>query len=129
MLVKEQKLVLFQGDRVTTLTAVVSIQGFTRAYADILESAPPSYKQILLHLANEPSKPLIIHCTGGKDRTGVICALILSLCGVDDETIAYEYSLTEIGMAGFKKEVIARLLASPFFEGNEKGAKNMISAR
>jgi protein tyrosine/serine phosphatase len=68
---------------------VALIQGFTLAYADILEQAPPSYKQILLHLANKPSKPLIVHCSAGKDRTGVICALILSLCGVDDETIAY----------------------------------------
>jgi protein tyrosine/serine phosphatase len=94
-----------------------------------LEKAPPSYKQILSHLANEPSKPLIIHCTAGKDRTGVICALILSLCGVDDETIAYEYSLTELGMAEFKEAIIAHLAATPAFAGNEKGAKNMISAR
>jgi protein tyrosine/serine phosphatase len=69
------------------------MKGFTRAYASILENAPPSYKTILLHLANEPEKPLIVHCTAGKDRTGVICALVLSLCGVDDEVVAKEYSL------------------------------------
>jgi hypothetical protein len=55
--------------------------------------------------------------------------LILSLCGVDDETVAYEYSLTEVGMAEFREAIIAHLAASPAFAGNEKGAKNMTSAR
>ncbi len=73
-------------------------KGFTRAYTDILNNAPESYRTILLHLANEPEKPLILHCTAGKDRTGVICALVLSLCGVDDEIVAHEYSLTEVGL-------------------------------
>lgn len=105
------------------------LQGFTRAYYDILESAPPSYRKILLHLANEPSKPLIVHCTAGKDRTGVICALILSLCGVPDDVVAYEYSLTEKGLAEFKEILVTHLLAHPALEENEKGALNMISAR
>lgn len=83
----------------------------------------------MLHLANEPSKPLIIHCTAGKDRTGVICALILSLCGVPDDSVAYEYSLTEKGLAEFKETLISRLLVHPALENNEKGALNMISAR
>jgi protein tyrosine/serine phosphatase len=72
---------------------------------------------------------LIIHCTAGKDRTGVICALILSLCGVPDDIIAYEYSLTEEGLAEFRETLIAHLLAHPALEKNEKGALNMISAR
>ena len=83
-------------------------EGFTRAYTSILENAATtSYRTILLHLAYEPSKPLIVHCTAGKDRTGVICALVLSLCGVDDEVVANEYSLTEIGLPEeWKKAVI-----------------------
>jgi protein tyrosine/serine phosphatase len=72
---------------------------------------------------------MIIHCTAGKDRTGVICALILSICGVSDETVAYEYSLTEEGLAELKDTLIAQLLGNPALENNEKGAINMISAR
>lgn len=76
-----------------------SQQGFTKAYSDILErGAEDAYPKILRHIANEPEKPLIIHCSAGKDRTGVICALLLSLCGVDDETVAKEYELTEKGL-------------------------------
>ena len=108
---------------------MVMSQGFTRAYRDILGSAPPAYRRILLHIAHEPSKPLIIHCTAGKDRTGVICALILSLCGVPDSVVAYEYSLTEIGLAEFKETLVAHLLANPALKDNKSGALNMISAR
>jgi len=105
-------------------------QGFTRAYTDILKAAPPSYKTILLHLANEPEKPLIVHCTAGKDRTGVICALVLSLCGVDDDVVAHEYSLTDVGLTReWKESVIEHLMANPALKGNTEGAYNMISSK
>ncbi|KAM3066559.1 hypothetical protein ACMFMG_002273 [Clarireedia jacksonii] len=110
--------------------ASAGTEGFTRAYLDILNNAPPSYRTILLHLANEPSKPLIVHCTAGKDRTGVICALILSLCGVEDEVIAREYALTDFGLPSeWKTEVIEHLMANPAIKGNYEGATNMISSK
>jgi len=106
------------------------IKGFTRAYTDILNNAPNSYRTILLHLANEPTKPLIVHCTAGKDRTGVFCALILSLCGVEDDIIAEEYSLTEMGLPiEWKEAVIEHLSDNPVLRGNKEGAWNLISAR
>ena len=84
----------------------------------------------MLHLANEPSKPLVVHCTAGKDRTGVICALVLSLCGVDDETVAKEYSLTEIGLTDeWKEGVLQHLMDNPVMRGDMEGARNMIGAK
>lgn len=107
-----------------------STQGFDKAYGDILEQgAQGSYRKILLHIANEPEKPLIIHCTAGKDRTGVICALLLSLCGVDDETVAKEYELTETGLASAVPKIMAHLEEIPFLKGNKEGLLNMLSAR
>ena len=95
-----------------------------------MNSAPPSYRTVLLHLANEPEKPLVVHCTAGKDRTGVICALVLSLCGVDDEVVAHEYSLTEVGLTReWKESVIEHLMENPALKGNMEGAWNMISAK
>lgn len=95
-----------------------------------MQNAPPSYKTILLHLAYEPEKPLVVHCTAGKDRTGVFCALVLSLCGVEDEIIAREYGLTEIGLSTeWKKTVLAHLMQNPVLAGNEAGALNLISAK
>ena len=102
-----------------------------KAYSDILTAAAPSsYRTILLHLAYEPSKPLIVHCTAGKDRTGVLCALVLSLCGVEDEIIAYEYSLTDIGLTSeWKEGVVSYMMENPAFKDNKAGALNMISSK
>jgi len=39
--------------------------------------------------------PTLLHCTAGKDRTGVVIALILKNIGVPDEAIIKEYMLGE----------------------------------
>ncbi|KAF4815135.1 Tyrosine-protein phosphatase [Colletotrichum tropicale] len=111
-------------------------EGFTKAYADILRAASgPDHPQdpfrtILSHLAtSEIPTPLLIHCTAGKDRTGVICALILSLCGVSDDVVAHEYSLTDIGLQDRKEELVNHLLATEAMKGNPEGARRMIGSR
>jgi hypothetical protein len=49
-----------------------------------------------LRLIAQPScAPLVFHCMAGKDRTGIVAALALALLGVDDETIAADYALSE----------------------------------
>jgi protein-tyrosine phosphatase len=45
-------------------------------------------------LRNNGRKAMIWHCSGGKDRTGYISAIFLSLMGVDNETVIREYLLT-----------------------------------
>jgi protein tyrosine/serine phosphatase len=37
----------------------------------------------------------VFHCTAGKDRTGMVAALVLSLVGVDDAVIIEDYILTD----------------------------------
>ncbi|KAI1452591.1 protein-tyrosine phosphatase-like protein [Annulohypoxylon moriforme] len=114
-----------------------SAQGFVVAYGDILAAAAsPSnnyqpFKTILEHLASpsrSPPAPCLIHCTAGKDRTGVICALILSLCGVDDEVVAHEYSLTNLGLKERHAELIAHLMNNPSLR-DEVSAQRMISSQ
>lgn len=39
--------------------------------------------------------PCIIHCSAGKDRTGIACALILSALGVPRDTVIEDYALTQ----------------------------------
>lgn len=73
--------------------------------------------------------PVLIHCTAGKDRTGVIVALVLSLCGVSDDVIAYEYNLTEIGLASRHEELMQHLLNNPSMKGNLEGVRRMIGAQ
>ncbi|MFF0272771.1 MULTISPECIES: tyrosine-protein phosphatase [unclassified Streptomyces] len=39
--------------------------------------------------------PLVFHCASGKDRTGLLAAVVLSLLGVPDEEILADFALTE----------------------------------
>jgi protein-tyrosine phosphatase len=52
--------------------------------------------QALIHLADAGNLPAIIHCTAGKDRTGITSALILLALGAPDETVCADYSLTNL---------------------------------
>jgi len=105
-------------------------EAFTKVYDDILINAPPSYRTILRHLVNDEPTPLIIHCTAGKDRTGVLGALILSLCGVDDKIVAYEYALTDLGFPPeFKSRIIQHLMENPAFKDDEAGARNVMTTK
>ena len=38
---------------------------------------------------------VVVHCVGGKDRTGLLCAFLLHLAGVGIEDIAADYALSE----------------------------------
>lgn len=104
-------------------------QGFVKAYADIMANGPHAYKTILSHLAQPSPSPCIIHCTAGKDRTGVIVALLYLLCSVSPSTVANEYSLTDKGLQHLKPLFTERLLKNPALQGNEEGVQNMISSQ
>jgi len=46
-------------------------------------------------VADAPDGGIVIHCVGGKDRTGLLAAFLLHLAGVDDDAIAADYALSE----------------------------------
>jgi protein-tyrosine phosphatase len=46
-------------------------------------------------VAHAPEGGVVIHCVGGKDRTGLLSAFLLHLAGVDDAEIAADYALSE----------------------------------
>lgn len=53
------------------------------------------FKRVLAELLVLPDdQALVYHCSAGKDRTGMMSAIILALLGVDDDTIIRDYLLT-----------------------------------
>ncbi len=46
-------------------------------------------------VAQAPEGGVVVHCAGGKDRTGLLTAFLLHLAGVDVEQIAADYALSE----------------------------------
>jgi len=63
------------------------------------EAAEVIIARVFALLADESSYPLVFHCITGKDRTGIIAALVLGVLGVADEEISRDYAMTEPNMA------------------------------
>jgi hypothetical protein len=63
-------------------------------------------KLITQFLEQVPDAKMLIHCTAGKDRTGMICMLLQSVAGFSDEEIITEYTISEIEA----KDIMAKAL-------------------
>lgn len=61
------------------------------------EERAQCFADVLKFLAEPMDLPLLYHCTNGKDRTGFMTYLILSILGVKEETIVSDYTLTNLG--------------------------------
>jgi protein-tyrosine phosphatase len=64
-------------------------------YLLFLEHFKANVATAIRAIANAPEGGVVVHCMGGKDRTGLVTALLLALAGVDDEQIAADYALSE----------------------------------
>lgn len=75
---------------------VVNQQSLSKQYVDILEYTKPAVADILRLLISEDNIPVLVHCAHGKDRTGVMIAVILGCLGVEDELIAEDYAESQV---------------------------------
>jgi protein-tyrosine phosphatase len=50
--------------------------------------------RIVTELAEPGALPALVHCAAGKDRTGVVVALVLTAVGVPDDVVVDDYTLT-----------------------------------
>jgi protein-tyrosine phosphatase len=78
-------------------------------------------------LAAPGALPALVHCTAGKDRTGIVVAFTLSAIGVSDEIVAADYALSSLYLdpqltpaigrisadTGLDEQVTQALMASP----------------
>jgi protein-tyrosine phosphatase len=82
------------------LVATTGAVDFLRdRYLDMLRSGASSIARIIELVAG--GTPLLFHCAAGKDRTGVVAAILLDLAGVSHEEIADDYHATAGAMAAF----------------------------
>jgi protein-tyrosine phosphatase len=72
---------------------------YTRAF----ERFRSHFKDIVLTIVESP-RPIAFGCWAGKDRTGMVAALLLSLLGVSDDVIADDYARTTSGLAPLEAE-------------------------
>ena len=90
---------------------------FRAVYAELVFSNA-AYRRALAALDSPDNLPAVFHCTAGKDRTGVFCALILLALGVSREAVMEDYLLT----VHFRAESNRRLLAAFAKEGASEAA-------
>lgn len=65
-------------------------------YRHLLTGGAPSIRQAFAIFAQPESYPLVFHCVAGKDRTGVLAALLLAVLRVPDEQIVEDYHRTDL---------------------------------
>ena len=65
------------------------------SYAPLLDHNPQRVAAGFRAIAEAPPGGVVVHCHSGRDRTGVLVALALSVAGVAPEAIAEDYALTE----------------------------------
>lgn len=83
---------------------------------DILEENAQAIGDMFTRLAQAENRPALFHCAAGKDRTGVMVALLLALLGVPDETIVADYSLSNLAY-GMIEQVMRRELRQAMWVG------------
>lgn len=78
--------------------AVLNKVELWESYLDILEHCKGPVVDAIRVIADERNLPLLVHCAHGKDRTGVIIALVLGALGVEEGVIVEDYAKSEVGM-------------------------------
>ncbi len=95
-------------------------------YVEMLETGGHVIAEVLEWLCRGGPDATVFHCTGGKDRTGVVAAVLLRVLGVADDDIVEDYSISEVYLRqrldsfrdaleeiGMDEEAIAYLTSSP----------------
>ncbi len=101
---------LFDGEAVRT-ESWPDVATLADRYALLAEHARDRIAQVIETLASADG-PTVYHCAAGKDRTGVVSAVLLGLLGVRDEIIVADYAATGDNL----EAIIARLLSTEGYQ-------------
>ena len=85
---------------------VVNKTSLANNYFEIIEYTKPIILTVLKTLLNESDLPVLVHCSQGKDRTGVVCMLVLSALGVSEEDIVQDYAKSEKGLINVRTHTV-----------------------
>jgi len=100
-----------RADRLAAGEATAAIMA--DGYAQLLDWGAEAFVTAMRAALDDDGVPVVVHCSAGKDRTGVLVALLLGAAGVEPAAIVADYAATAARMAG----VVERLRTSEQFAG------------
>lgn len=99
---------LFSGPEVVQQTT-----GLSELNSLLLDQSSGRLKEIVEILGSPGALPAMVFCNAGKDRTGLVCALVLSAVGVAARDVAADYAFSDSALKGeFRTRVLARARAA-----------------
>ncbi len=91
------------------------------SYVDFLERFRERFGQAFAAVADADGT-VVVHCMGGKDRTGLVAAILLRLAGVDLATIGSDYALSSANLAARSVEWVEAAT-----DGAQRAKRQMLS--
>ncbi|KZF24667.1 tyrosine/serine protein phosphatase-like protein [Xylona heveae TC161] len=88
---------------------VMQHRGLIGLGCDSIDYCQAEISQVFDVLADRSNYPLIVHCTQGKDRTGLIIALTLFLLGVPIDAVSHDYVLSESELLPEREERLVEI--------------------
>jgi len=76
-------------------------------YCIILDHYPDAVVEIMRAIVKAQPGGIVIHCQAGKDRTGIVSALLLNLMGVPEEMISADYAESQIRLWPLYEKTLA----------------------
>ena len=81
------------------------VERLSSTYQWLIQNSGPRVADAVNAIAGANSSGVVFHCSAGKDRTGLLAALILEVLGVDAETIRADYLLTNQAVEGILRRI------------------------
>ena len=97
---------LFRAETIGTLPPELAA-----VYRHMIDDRGTAIAEAVGRLSAEGALPGLIHCSAGKDRTGLVAALVLEVIGVPDEIIAADYAMSAANLDADTAQVISRIQA------------------
>jgi protein-tyrosine phosphatase len=105
--VEVRRLPVFEGSGASQGERGISLE---KLYHRIVTQHAPIVVDAVREIASSGDRAVLVHCTAGKDRTGVVVALTLLAAGVDREAVIADYIITESHLAGEWLEQMVELI-------------------
>ncbi|KAL9615746.1 MAG: hypothetical protein Q9160_009290 [Pyrenula sp. 1 TL-2023] len=100
------------------------VEAWDAAYRNVLDKYQHVYKAVFERLRGGTEGAVLFHCTAGRDRTGVLAALILALCNTPRAVIVQDYFLTRVGVEPFREYLFRHFFKMESETAAEPGMKS-----